>query len=75
MVIFDFDKVDFSNSKACIRIDIRKPFTRVEYNSLTEAADAIVNNVSTIRICCNKNRGLRTPKYRVKDWFFIYKED
>lgn len=75
MVVFDFDKVDLSNNKPCIRIDIRKPFTRVEYPSLIQAADDIVNSVTTVRLCCNKNKGLRTPKYRVKDWFFVYKED
>lgn len=77
MVIFDFNnmKLPNSNSKPCIRIDIRDSTKRVEYSSIIEAAEAIVSTVTNIRTCCDRNKGLRTPKYRVKDWYYIYKED
>lgn len=77
MVIFDFDNMEFpnSNSKPCIRIDIRDSTKIVEYPSITKAADDIVVSATNIKYCCNKNKGLKTPIYRVKDWYFIYKED
>lgn len=62
-----------NNFKPCIRIDIKNPNNRKEFISLSKAADSIVNTTTNVRNCCDKNKGLKNPIYRVKDWYFIYK--
>lgn len=76
MVIFDFNSYSAlkDNSRPCIRINIYNSKDRVEYPSISAAAEDLVYNAHIIRKCCNNNRNLRSPVFRVKDWFFIYKD-
>lgn len=72
---FNFDLLNMfdNNLKPCIRININDPNDIVEYPSIRKAADDIVYNAMHIRVCCKRNLGLRQPRYRIKNWYFIYK--
>lgn len=77
MVVFDFDKavVYRHQSKPCIRIRIDDPTVRKEYDSLYQAAKDTNTTINSVSNCCERNKTSRVLRYRVKDWYFIYKDD
>lgn len=77
MVVFDFDKavVYRHQSKPCIRIRINNPTVRKEYDSLYQAAKDTNTTLNSVSNCCERNKTSRVLRYRVKDWYFIYKDE
>lgn len=77
MVIFNFSRIETNKrkSKPCVRINIDNPSIRKEYPSAYAAAkdNGILNG--QVLSCCERNLNQRTLRYRVHDWYFIYKDD
>lgn len=77
MVVLDFKKPlqIVRRNKPCIRIKVNDSSNITEYITLYKAAEANNITITEVTSCCDRNKDFGSLKYRIKEWYFIYKDE
>lgn len=69
-IVFD---ENYRQPRKVIRINIATG-ERQEYSSVYWAAESIATTSTDIRVICNRNEGLKRPRFQRRGYYFIWGE-